>query len=201
MPPQRWSCLPCSSTVNKTSSLTGREFSDDHLAAMKVFKDMLTGDEMFTDTYKYEEVDDAFYMVIGKNITVTEDNIELEGANPSAEEADEGTDTTSQSGVDVVIYMRLQETGFQVKKDYLAYMKEYLKNVKAKLEGTPEASKLTSIQKPLTDLLKKFKDLQFFTGESMDPDGMVVLMDYKDIDGEERPVLYFPKYGLTEEKL
>lgn len=82
---------------------------------------------MFTDTYKYEEVDDAFYMVIGKNITVTEDNIELEGANPSAEEADEGTDTTSQSGVDVVIYMRLQETGFQVKKDYLAYMKEYLK--------------------------------------------------------------------------
>nr|ACH70379.1 translationally controlled tumor protein [Penaeus monodon] len=155
---------------------------------MKVFKDMLTGDEMFTDTYKYEEVDDALYMVIGKNITVTEDNIELEGANPSAEEADEGTDTTSQSGVDVVIYMRLQETGFQVKRDYLAYMKEYLENVKAKLEGTPEASKLTSIQKPLTDLLKKFKDLQFFTGESMDPDGMVVLMDYKDIDGEERPV-------------
>lgn len=76
-----------------------------------------------------------------------------------------------------------------------------LSSVKAKLEGTPEASKLTSIQKPLTDLLKKFKDLQFFTGESMDPDGMVVLMDYKDIDGEERPVLYFPKYGLTEEKL
>lgn len=82
---------------------------------------------MFTDTYKYEEVDDAFYMVIGKNVTVTEGNIELEGANPSAEEAEEGTDSNTQSGVDVVLYMRLQETGFQVKKDYLAYMKEYLK--------------------------------------------------------------------------
>ena len=51
------------------------------------------------------------------------------------------------------------------------------------------------------ELLKKFKDLQFFTGESMNPDGMVVIGDYKDIDGEERPVLYFPKYGLQEEKL
>ena len=63
------------------------------------------------------------------------------------------------------------------------------------------AEKLPAIQKPLTDLLKNFKDLQFFTGESMNPDGMIALLDYKDIDGEERPVIYFPKLGLEEEKL
>lgn len=85
------------------------------------------GDEMFTDTYKMEEIEDAFYMVVGKNTTVTEGNIELAGANPSAEEADEGTESSSVSGIDVVIYMRLQETGFGAKKDYLTYMKNYLK--------------------------------------------------------------------------
>ncbi|KAG7164489.1 Translationally-controlled tumor protein-like [Homarus americanus] len=159
------------------------------------------GDEMFTDTYKFELVDDAFYMVVGKNITLTEGNIELEGANPSAEEADEGTESNVVSGIDIVIYMRLQETGFGSKKDYFAYMKEYLKLLKGKLEGTPEADKLASIQKPITDLLKNFKNLQFFTGESMNPEGLVAIGDYKDIDGEERPVFYFLKFGLDEEKL
>uniref|UniRef100_A0A0P4WJ74 Translationally-controlled tumor protein homolog n=1 Tax=Scylla olivacea TaxID=85551 RepID=A0A0P4WJ74_SCYOL len=168
---------------------------------MKVFKDIVSGDEMFTDTYKFEDIDDAFYMVVGKHTTVTEGNIELAGANPSAEEADEGTESSSVSGIDVVIYMRLQETGFGSKKDYLTYMKDYMKTLKGKLEGTPNIDKLPAIQKPLQELLKKFKDLQFFTGESMNPDGMVVLGDYKEIDGEERPVLYFPKYGLEEEKL
>lgn len=69
------------------------------------------------------------------------------------------------------------------------------------MESRPEVDKLPEIQKPLTELMKKFKDLQFFTGESMDPDGMVVIGDYKEIDGEERPVLYFPLLGLEEEKL
>ncbi|RXG54381.1 Translationally-controlled tumor protein-like [Armadillidium vulgare] len=158
---------------------------------------------MFTDTYKFEEVDGAFYRVIGKNITVQEGDIQLDGANPSAEEADEGTESSSQSGVDVVMYMRLQETGFPGKKDFLLCMKSYLKSLKEKLESEKPGSsdKLPTIQKPLTELLKNFKDLQFFTGESMNPDGMIAIMDYKDIDGEERPVIYFPILGLVEEKL
>ena len=45
------------------------------------------------------------------------------------------------------------------------------------------------------------QDLQFFTGESMNADGLVVIHDYKEIDGEEHPVFYFMKYGLVEEKL
>lgn len=84
---------------------------------------------MFTDTFKYEMIENAFYMVVGKHTVVTHDNIALEGANPSAEEADEGTETSSASGIDVVMFMRLQETGFATKKDYLTYMKEYLKRL------------------------------------------------------------------------
>lgn len=34
----------------------------------------------------------------------------------------------------------------------------------------------------------------------MDPDAMIVLCDYRDVDGEDRPVLTFFKHGLDEEK-
>lgn len=39
-----------------------------------------------------------------------------------------------------------------------------------------------------------------YLGESMDIDGMVALMEYRDIDGESVPVLMFFKHGLEEEK-
>ena len=83
---------------------------------------------MFTDTYKYEDIGDAFYMVIGKNKTVTEGNIELAGANPSAEEADEGTEEAVERGCDIVLAHRLVEClAFGTRKDYQAYLKDYMK--------------------------------------------------------------------------
>ena len=39
-----------------------------------------------------------------------------------------------------------------------------------------------------------------FTGESMDPKGMIILVEYKEVNGEERPVVMFFKHGLDEEK-
>merc|ERR1712117_583468 len=52
----------------------------------------------------------------------------------------------------------------------------------------------------MKDLLGSFKDLQFFTGESMDAEAMIAMCLYKDVNGEERPVLMFFKHGLEEEK-
>ena len=34
----------------------------------------------------------------------------------------------------------------------------------------------------------------------MDADAMILIMDYKDYEGEERPVLMAFKHGLAEEK-
>ncbi len=50
------------------------------------------------------------------------------------------------------------------------------------------------------DLLSRFKDLQFFTGESMDPEAMIIMCEYMEIDGAEKPVLMFFKHGLNQEK-
>lgn len=53
-------------------------------------------------------------------------DIQLEGANPSAEEVEEGTDETVESGLDLVLNQRLVETGF-TKADYKNYLKTYTK--------------------------------------------------------------------------
>lgn len=45
-------------------------------------------------------------------------------------------------------------------------------------------------------MIGNFKDYEFFTGESMDPDGMVVLMNYRE-DGIT-PYMIFWKDGLRE---
>lgn len=58
----------------------------------------------------------------------------------------------------------------------------------------------TNMNKVMKDILGRFKELQFFTGESMDIDGLVGLMEYREIDGNSVPVLMFFKHGLDEEK-
>ena len=73
----------------------------------------------------------------------------------------------------------------------------------AKLEkDTPDQVDVfkKNINEVMKDVLGRFKDLQFFTGESMDADGMIALMEYRDIDGVSTPILMCFKHGLDEEK-
>ncbi|XP_076238108.1 translationally controlled tumor protein [Calliopsis andreniformis] len=171
---------------------------------MRIYKDIFTGDEMFSDTYKMKLIDDVLYEVYGRVVTRKSGDIEIAGFNPSAEEADEGTDESVESGVDVVLNHRLQETfAFGDKKSYTLYLKDYMKKLVAKLEEkSPDQVDVfkTNMNKVMKDILGRFKDLQFFTGESMDIDGLVALMEYREIDGDSVPVLMFFKHGLEEEK-
>lgn len=160
---------------------------------------------MFSDTYKMKLVDDVIYEVYGKLITRTHGDIQIEGFNPSAEDADEGTDNNTESGVDVVLNNRLQECfAFGDKKSFTLYLKDYMKKLIAKLEvSAPDQVDIfkTNMNKQMKEILGRFKELQFFTGESMDCDGMVAMCEYRDIDGDSVPVLMFFKHGLEEEKL
>lgn len=89
---------------------------------------MCAGDEMFSDSFKMKLVDDVIYEVYGKLVSRTQGDIHIEGSNPSAEEADEGTDSSVETGVDVVLNGRLAETfAFGDKKSYLSYLKDYMK--------------------------------------------------------------------------
>ena len=86
------------------------------------------GDEMFSDSFKIKLVDDVIYEVYGKQITRTQGDVQIEGFNPSAEEADEGTDSACETGIDVVLNHRLSESyAFPDKKSYTLYLKDYMK--------------------------------------------------------------------------
>lgn len=171
---------------------------------MRIYKDIITGDEMFADTYKMKLISEVLYEVYGKVVSRTEGDIQIAGFNPSAEEADEGTETNVETGVDVVMNHRLQECfAFGDKKSFTLYLKDYMKKVLAKLEEKDPSQVdvfKTNMNVVMKDVLTRFKDLQFFTGESMDCDGMVAMCEYRDIDGQSVPVLMFFKHGLEEEK-
>merc|ERR1712018_290083 len=70
----------------------------DQSITMKIYEDVFSGDEMFSDTYPIKLVHDCLWEVTGKHISRTQDEIQLAGANASAEEADEGTDAASVFG-------------------------------------------------------------------------------------------------------
>lgn len=131
-------------------------------------------------------------------------DVSLDGANPSAEELDEGTDETVESGLDLVLNMRLVETGFS-KTDYKNYLKTYTKALqeKWKEQGKSDAE-VNEAKMKLTEAVKKvlprFDDMQCFLGESSNPDGIVALLEYREKDSGEVPVMMFFKHGLEEEK-
>ncbi|XP_038550440.1 translationally-controlled tumor protein homolog, partial [Micropterus salmoides] len=87
------------------------------------------------------------------------------------------------------------------KKQYMTYMKEYVKAIKAKLqEDNPERVDgfVADVTPEVKKILANIKNYQFFTGESMNPEGMVGLLDYRE-DGITPYMLFF-KDGLLVEK-
>jgi uncharacterized protein YqgV (UPF0045/DUF77 family) len=171
---------------------------------MKIYEDVFSGDEMFSDTYPIKLVHNCLWEVTGKHVSRTQDDIQLAGSNASAEEADEGTDAASESGVDIILNHRLVETGFGSKKEYTVYLKDYMKKVIKYLEENDMKDQVdgfkSNINVVMKELLGKFKDLQFFTGESMDADAMILMVEYRDVNGEERPIIMGFKHGLREVK-
>jgi len=170
---------------------------------MLIFKDVITGDEIISDSYDLKDVDGIVYEA--NCAMIVEGAVEVNtGANASAEEADEGLEDQAIRVNNIVHSFRLQSTSFD-KKSYLTYLKGYLKAVKgALLEAgkTDEEVKAfeSGAQKYVKEkLLPNFKDLEFYTGESMNPDGMVVLLNYRE-DGTIPYVIAW-KHGLKEMKV
>ncbi|KAI4526561.1 translationally controlled tumor-associated [Schizophyllum commune Tattone D] len=167
---------------------------------MLLYEDILTGDEMFSDAFPIKLVDDTVYEVDCQMIVVKEGDVDI-GANPSQEEQDEAIENGAQQVNNVVHSFRLQSTQFD-KKSYLTYLKGYMKAVKAKLAET-NPDRVSAFEKGAADYAKKiignFKDYEFYTGESMNPDGMVALLNYRE-DGTT-PYFTFWKDGLKEVKL
>ncbi|KAI9598836.1 translationally controlled tumor-associated [Syncephalis fuscata] len=169
---------------------------------MLLYEDIISGDEMFSDAFPMKEIDDIVYEVDCAMMAVGGDGDIDIGANPSAEEAPEELEASNVETVNNVIHsFRLQSTSFD-KKSFLTYLKSYMKAIKTKLqESNPDrvdefASKAQDFAKKL---IGNFKDYEFYTGESMNPEGMVALLNYRE-DGVT-PYFTFFKDGLKVVKL
>ncbi|RDL40573.1 Mss4-like protein [Venustampulla echinocandica] len=169
---------------------------------MIIYKDIITGDEIISDSYDLKLIDNVVYECDCQMITLGAVDVNT-GANASAEEADEGVEDGAVQVNNVVNSFRLQSTQFD-KKSYLSHLKGYMKKVKELLkEKGADESVVTEFEKGAQAYAKKiignFKDYDFYIGESMDPDGMVVLMNYRE-DGTT-PFVTVWKHGLVEMKV
>ncbi|KAI0774267.1 translationally controlled tumor-associated [Fomes fomentarius] len=168
---------------------------------MLLYQDVISGDEMFSDAFPIKEVDDIVYEVNCSMITVKAGADVDIGANPSAEEGDEALEDGATQVNNIVYSFRLQSTSFD-KKSFLTYLKAYMKAVKQHLqENKPD--RVDAFEKGAQAFAKKiignFKDYEFYTGENMNPDGMIALLNYRE-DGIT-PYFTFWKDGLKEVKL
>lgn len=169
-------------------------------AKMIIYKDLISGDELLSDAYDLKLVDDVIYEADCDMVRVGGDNVDI-GANPSAEGGDEDVEDGAEVVNNVVHSFRLQPTGFD-KKSFVTYIKGYMKEIKNRLQETdPDA--IAVFEKGASVYVKKvlgsFKDWEFYTGESMDPDGMLVLLNYRE-DGTT-PFVAIWKHGVAAEKI
>ena len=167
---------------------------------MLVFSDIISGDELFSDGFDPQLVDDIVYEIATKQVTKTDsDDFDI-GANPAEGEETE-VDVNSVTVNNLVDAHQLMETSFD-KKSFQIWIKGYMKAVKAHLEeNDPDRVKdfMSGAAKMVKKILGNFKEYQFFTGESMDAEGSIGFLFYKE-DGIT-PYFWFFKDGLKSEKV
>jgi len=169
---------------------------------MIIYTDVLTGDEIISDSYDIKEIDGVAYEV--DCAMIVEGAVQVDtGANASAEEAEEDLDDAVVKVNNVIHSFRLQPTSFD-KKSYLTYLKGYMKAIKEHLKSQGKSDEEikafeTGAQGFAKKVVGSFKDWEFYTGESGNPDGMVVLLNYR-ADGVT-PYIVAWKHGLKEMKV
>jgi len=178
---------------------------------MLVYKDVFTDDELCSDSYPMNLVDDFIYEFKGKHVVRKEGEIMLAGSNPSAEEADEGSEEHVERGIDFVLNHRLQEMNcYEDMATFKAYIKDFVKKVVEYLEKNGKTKEEVDafkkkIQGWVLPLLNKerFKNLQFFIGENMVEgrgEGQLAIVEYREDPDGEHPYMMLVKSAIVEEK-
>jgi len=169
------------------------------LTNMIIYKDIFTGDEVASDSYPCEIIDDAILKVEGKYVTEGGETFDI-GGNPAEGEDDDAVGTDQVTVINIVQTHRLMESPYD-KKGYKAVIKAYMKRVKEYLdENDPDAVQpfMAGCQNFVKDILSDFGEWQFFMSESLDPDSMLILCKYGE-DGMT-PYFYYFLHGLQEMK-
>ncbi|KAF9425521.1 hypothetical protein BGZ94_007461 [Podila epigama] len=155
---------------------------------MIIYQDIITGDELFSDAFDIKEVGGAYEIDCSMIQVKAGADVDI-GANASAEEAAEDLEDGVEIVNNVVYSFRLQPTSFD-KKGFTVYVKGYLKALKALIaekaekEGKDVEAETKAFESAITAEVKKilgnFKDYEFYIGESMNPDGGLLFLNYRE---------------------
>lgn len=178
-------------------------YEPHHLSTttMIIFTDIISNDELLSDAYDVKLVDGVVYEADCAMVQVRNGGDVDIGGNPSAEGGDDDVEEGVETVNNVIYSFRLAQTQFD-KKSFLTYIKGYMKKVKAHLaENKPEEVEVfeKGAQAYVKKVIGSFNDWEFYTGESMDPDAMVVLLNYRE-DGQT-PFVVVWKHGINETKV
>ncbi|TQS35607.1 hypothetical protein Golomagni_03967 [Golovinomyces magnicellulatus] len=88
---------------------------------MIIYKDIISDDEIVSDSFPMKEVDGVVYECDCAMVTVGNVQVDI-GANASAEEASETLDDSARTVNNIVDSFRLQNISFD-KKSYLTHLK------------------------------------------------------------------------------
>ncbi|KAI0307173.1 translationally-controlled tumor protein [Multifurca ochricompacta] len=123
-------------------------------------------------SFQSKVVDDIVYEVNCQLITVKKGaDVDIGLCKSLAEEQEDALEDGSETVNNVAHSFRLERTSFD-KKSFLTYLKGYMKRVKEKLPAERVADFEKNAQTFAKKIVTNFKDYEFYTGGSMDPDGM-----------------------------
>ncbi|MBD0669947.1 translationally-controlled tumor protein [Streptomyces sp. CBMA156] len=166
---------------------------------MKVYKDVFNGDELLSDSVPIKE-DGICYVAEGKYVTrntAVVIDTGASGGEEDGEEAGEVGDSAAVTVLNVVDAHRLVETAYDA-KNYTGHIKAYLKRLSEKVPADERSAWQQQAQEWVKGVLADFGSYRFFTGETMDPEAMVVLLKVGE-DGTT-PFLYYVRQGLRVEE-
>ncbi|KAJ5901502.1 hypothetical protein N7495_002030 [Penicillium taxi] len=181
---------------------------------MIIYADIISGDEIISDTFKIApsaacpilwEADCKKYLKKGN------EDFQLEGANPSAEDgdADDGGEGESTMVHDIEDQFRLvwlkEDEGLKPSKDgFKSHLKGYVKKVLEKLTAAGASEETINEFKKgaaaaVKHIIGNYNNYDVLMGTSMDGDAMHVLIDFRE-DGVT-PFATVWKHGLKEIKV
>ena len=159
---------------------------------MKVYKDLISGDEFFSDSFPHEFIfDEACIEAKAKYVTKGAEQVNI--ATDEEEEAQEG-----ETVVDIQDKFQLNEVQGFSKAEFMTWAKAYMPKIVAKLnESNPE--RVPSFKRGATQLVKliaaNWADMQLFVGENMDYEG-AFCFSYQKEQTDEGPTFLFFADGL-----
>ena len=162
---------------------------------MKIFKDVLTGDEMLSDTFQMtSEYDDAILKVPSKNVPKDSLGDVDVGCGNAFGGGEEEQQQAPQEGVEMVLDVVQNGNLKQVnmsKKEFMAYIKDYFKKLK---KGAQAFIKF---------IIPHFDDVELYTGDhGENDDGEIVgsvCISYWEDETAKGPMFYFFQDGLKSE--